>query len=43
MMDNPVMAADGHSYEKSAILEWLRGGNKLSPMTGENLSHTNVT
>lgn len=31
IMNNPVMAADGHSYEQSAILEWLKNGNIVSP------------
>ena len=26
MMENPVLAADGHSYEYSAIHEWLKTG-----------------
>lgn len=28
MMENPVVAADGHSYEYSAIHEWLSRGKK---------------
>jgi hypothetical protein len=33
-MKNPVMAADGHSYEKEAILKWFSTGSLKSPMTG---------
>ena len=37
IMFNPVMAADGHTYEHSAILEWLKDGNEVSPKTGKKL------
>lgn len=33
MMRDPVVAADGHSYEREAITAWLRMSD-LSPMTG---------
>ena len=39
IMENPVVAADGHSYEQSEILEWLQKGKKVSPLTGEPLKH----
>lgn len=41
LMSDPVVAADGHSYERAAITEWIRkrGGRALSPLTGEQLSH----
>lgn len=32
----PVMASDGHTYEKSAILDWLKY-NDTSPVTGAKL------
>ncbi|EOD13194.1 hypothetical protein EMIHUDRAFT_212962 [Emiliania huxleyi CCMP1516] len=35
-MSDPVMAADGHSYERSAIERWL-ATKSTSPMTGEAL------
>ncbi|EOD34457.1 hypothetical protein EMIHUDRAFT_228637 [Emiliania huxleyi CCMP1516] len=38
-MSDPVMAADGHSYERSAIERWL-ATKSTSPMTGEALVHT---
>ena len=34
---DPVVASDGHSYERSAILEVLRKRNALSPLTRERL------
>jgi hypothetical protein len=37
-MLEPVVAADGHTYEKSAIARWLKTSDK-SPMTGQALVH----
>jgi len=37
LMKNPVVAADGQSYEKEAILCWLQGGHETSPLTGLKL------
>ena len=34
---DPVVASDGHSYERSAILPVINGGNGLSPLTREQL------
>ena len=42
MMTDPVTAADGHSYECSAITAWLRN-SALSPLTGEQLPHKQLT
>ena len=36
---DPVIACDGHSYERSAIEKWLSKSRK-SPMTGLNLEST---
>ncbi len=33
-MENPVIAADGHSYEKEAITQWFSSGHNTSPLTG---------
>jgi hypothetical protein len=35
---DPVVACDGHSYERSAILDVIRSGNGLSPLTREPLN-----
>ncbi|KXZ55890.1 hypothetical protein GPECTOR_2g1441 [Gonium pectorale] len=49
LMEDPVVAADGHSYERDAISQWLagaarsRGGRATSPMTGAGLPHTSLT
>jgi WD repeat, SAM and U-box domain-containing protein 1 len=39
IMKEPVLAADGYTYEKEFILSWLKRGNKISPLTGSKLSH----
>jgi len=39
MMENPVIAADGHSYEKAAIVHWLEMGHRNSPLNGDRLKH----
>lgn len=37
-MQDPVVAADGHTYERAAIARWLTSSDK-SPLTGEILAH----
>jgi hypothetical protein len=39
-MTNPVVAADGHTYERSAIEKHMEaaGENATSPLTGEKLA-----
>ena len=41
IMTQPVIAADGHTYEKIALQEWLRH-HQTSPKTGLELSHTRL-
>lgn len=36
-MEDPVIAQDGHTYERHAITEWLRN-NRSSPMTRQRIS-----
>jgi hypothetical protein len=36
LLEEPVVAADGFSYERHAIEAWLRNAG-TSPMTGEEL------
>lgn len=38
VMEDPVIVADGRSYERAAIQKWLETSNK-SPMTGATLEH----
>ena len=40
-MTNPVIAADGHTYERTAIQHWLQG-SFLSPVTRDKLRHTRL-
>ncbi|OQR72299.1 WD repeat [Tropilaelaps mercedesae] len=39
-MQDPVIAADGYSYERGAIAQWLESGKVASPMTNEPLEHS---
>ncbi|UXI18083.1 Diacylglycerol kinase beta [Sarcoptes scabiei] len=39
LMIDPVIAADGHSYENAAMEKWIANGNATSPMTNDVLSH----
>merc|ERR1712003_15117 len=41
-MNEPVLAADGHTYERQAIEKWLQMHN-TSPMTGAPLAHRYLT
>ena len=41
LLIDPVLAADGFTYERAAITKWL-AINSSSPMTGATLPHTNV-
>lgn len=40
LMKDPVVAADGYTYERTAIMQWLESGKDTSPMTNETLEHT---
>lgn len=42
IMKDPVTAADGHSYEASAIKKWLQSSD-LSPLTGNLLPNKHLT
>jgi hypothetical protein len=33
-MQDPVLAADGFSYERAAIEDWFAKGHRTSPKTG---------
>ena len=37
-MTEPVIAADGHTYERKAVQEWLQH-HSTSPVTGSTLAH----
>ena len=40
-MREPVIAADGHTYEKAALESWLQLHN-TSPVTGQLLGHMHI-
>ena len=46
-MREPVVAADGHSYEREALERWLAlappGAAPRSPMTGLPLAHPHLS
>ena len=42
VMEDPVVAADGFSYERSSIVGWL-AGHSTSPLTNEELAHKMLT
>jgi hypothetical protein len=42
IMTDPVIAADGQTYQRESITEWLSRGNRTSPLDGSNLSHTQL-
>ena len=41
-MSDPVMAADGFTYERAAITDWLEQ-KETSPITGAVLANTTLT
>ena len=43
LMHDPVIALDGHSYERDAINEWFGRGTTKSPLTGVVLGSRHVT
>jgi len=43
LMKQPVLASDGFSYEKSAIIEWFDRGNSTSPMTNIELESKDLS
>ena len=42
IMEAPVIAADGHVYERVCIEEWLATGARTSPVTNAELANTNL-
>lgn len=43
VMKHPVVTVDGQAYERSAIEQWFRRGNRTSPMTGATLPSLQLT
>jgi len=42
LLRRPTLIADGHTYERSAIQQWLRS-HDTSPLTGQRLTHLHLT
>ncbi|XP_030448976.2 U-box domain-containing protein 32 isoform X2 [Syzygium oleosum] len=42
VMKDPLIAADGFTYEAEAIQGWLHSGHNTSPMTNLELEHNNL-
>ena len=40
-MKDPMIAADGYTYERAAIEDWLQN-NSVSPVTGDFLAHMRI-
>ena len=43
IMEDPVIAQDGHTYERAAIKRWFDMGKRISPKTGARLLSTELT
>ncbi|KAL0037645.1 hypothetical protein WJX77_006007 [Trebouxia sp. C0004] len=41
LLIDPVVAADGHTYERQALQAWLQH-HSISPITGEHLTHRHL-
>jgi hypothetical protein len=42
LMKDPVVASDGHTYERSNIEDWLKQGNTASPVDGQSFTTRDV-
>ena len=42
LMRDPVIASDGHTYDRSSIEQWLATGSRFSPMTNLPLASTDL-
>lgn len=42
LMTEPVIISSGHTFEKSAIVEWFEDGNTINPLTGEQLQNIDI-
>ncbi|XP_066977665.1 WD repeat, SAM and U-box domain-containing protein 1-like isoform X3 [Macrobrachium rosenbergii] len=43
LFTDPVLCADGFTYERVALEAWLADGKRTSPMTNEKLTHLTLT
>ncbi|CAF0953019.1 unnamed protein product [Adineta ricciae] len=42
LFTDPVVADDGHTYERSAIVEWIKNHHETSPMTRQTIKLKNL-
>ncbi|XP_038883276.1 U-box domain-containing protein 16 [Benincasa hispida] len=42
LMQDPVVVATGHTYDRAAIMLWIESGHNTCPKTGQTLAHTNL-
>ena len=42
IMEDPVITCDGHTFERAAIEDWFRRGNRKNPMTGLRMQSTQL-
>jgi hypothetical protein len=42
VMRDPVVAADGHTYERAGVEEWFAAHGAVSMVTGASLPHTRL-
>ncbi|CAK9319808.1 unnamed protein product [Citrullus colocynthis] len=42
LMQDPVVVATGHTYDRAAITLWIESGHNTCPKTGQTLAHTNL-
>jgi hypothetical protein len=43
LLRDPVITADGQTYERTEIESWFARGHKTSPLTGAELTNTHLT
>jgi uncharacterized protein len=41
--NDPVVAADGHTYEREEIQKWIDSGKRLSPISGTRMNSKKLT
>lgn len=43
MFEDPVVAEDGHTYERAFVAEWFKRGHMTSPLTGASVGSSQLT
>lgn len=43
VMNDPVMVATGHTYDRVCIVKWLSSGRGTCPLSGQRLRHSELT